>query len=244
MNATRSGRSIRRTRSATNIRHPFRMPTTVTGLAVVSAHDLGGHLVEPLVDRLGGDQHVHRRLRWGCIVSSSQVRKFQVPRSPACPNPRIDRTSCPGRMTPALGTWTSKPRTWNRDHGQTTRPHPRHRHRIDLLGRRLPTEGQTNDIIEIGLCPLEVSTGRRLEKRSILVRPERSRGQPVLHRADHAHPGAGGRRHRLQGRVPDSRRRVSVGASGSGPVSATTTAGSSRSSAATRACATRSARAI
>lgn len=38
-----------------------------------------------------------------------------------------------------------------------------------------PARGETNDIIEIGLCPLEVSTGRRLEKRSILVRPERSR---------------------------------------------------------------------
>ncbi len=37
-----------------------------------------------------------------------------------------------------------------------------------------PPRGQMNDIIEIGLCPLEVSTGRRLEKRSILVKPERS----------------------------------------------------------------------
>ena len=37
-----------------------------------------------------------------------------------------------------------------------------------------PPRGETNDIIEIGLCPLEVATGRRLEKRSILVRPERS----------------------------------------------------------------------
>lgn len=37
-----------------------------------------------------------------------------------------------------------------------------------------PPKGQANDVIEIGLCPLELSTGRRLEKRSILVRPERS----------------------------------------------------------------------
>lgn len=37
-----------------------------------------------------------------------------------------------------------------------------------------PPKGQMNDIIEIGLCRLEVSSGRRLEKRSILVRPERS----------------------------------------------------------------------
>jgi inhibitor of KinA sporulation pathway (predicted exonuclease) len=37
-----------------------------------------------------------------------------------------------------------------------------------------PPPGQVSDILEIGLCPLEVSTGRRLERRSILVRPERS----------------------------------------------------------------------
>jgi inhibitor of KinA sporulation pathway (predicted exonuclease) len=37
-----------------------------------------------------------------------------------------------------------------------------------------PPRGQANDIVEIGLCPLELATGRRLEKRSILVRPERS----------------------------------------------------------------------
>jgi len=38
-----------------------------------------------------------------------------------------------------------------------------------------PPLGEESEIIEIGVCPLEVSTGRRLEKRSILVRPERSR---------------------------------------------------------------------
>lgn len=37
-----------------------------------------------------------------------------------------------------------------------------------------PPKGQANDIIEIGICPLELSTGRRLAKRSILVKPERS----------------------------------------------------------------------
>jgi inhibitor of KinA sporulation pathway (predicted exonuclease) len=41
-----------------------------------------------------------------------------------------------------------------------------------------PPRGEANDIIEIGLTPLEVATGRRLEKRSILVRPERSRVSP------------------------------------------------------------------
>jgi inhibitor of KinA sporulation pathway (predicted exonuclease) len=41
-----------------------------------------------------------------------------------------------------------------------------------------PPRGEFNDIIEIGLTPLEVSTGRRLEKRSILVRPERSGVSP------------------------------------------------------------------
>ena len=32
-------------------------------------------------------------------------------------------------------------------------------------------EGMRSEIIEIGICPLELHTGRRLEKRSILVRP-------------------------------------------------------------------------
>jgi inhibitor of KinA sporulation pathway (predicted exonuclease) len=41
-----------------------------------------------------------------------------------------------------------------------------------------PPRGEANDIIEIGLATLEVSSGRRLEKRSILVRPERSRVSP------------------------------------------------------------------
>jgi inhibitor of KinA sporulation pathway (predicted exonuclease) len=37
-----------------------------------------------------------------------------------------------------------------------------------------PPKGESNDVIEIGLVPLELSTGRRLEKRCVLVRPERS----------------------------------------------------------------------
>jgi inhibitor of KinA sporulation pathway (predicted exonuclease) len=37
-----------------------------------------------------------------------------------------------------------------------------------------PPPGQTSDVIEIGICPVELSTLTRLEKRSILVRPERS----------------------------------------------------------------------
>lgn len=37
-----------------------------------------------------------------------------------------------------------------------------------------PPHGQTSDVIEIGVCPVEVSTLTRLEKRSILIRPERS----------------------------------------------------------------------
>jgi len=41
-----------------------------------------------------------------------------------------------------------------------------------------PPRGAFNDIIEIGLVPVELSTGRRLEKRSILVKPERSRVSP------------------------------------------------------------------
>ena len=37
-----------------------------------------------------------------------------------------------------------------------------------------PPEGQDSDIIEIGLCTLDVTTGQRLDKVSIVVRPERS----------------------------------------------------------------------
>jgi inhibitor of KinA sporulation pathway (predicted exonuclease) len=38
-----------------------------------------------------------------------------------------------------------------------------------------PPAGQESEIIEIGLCVLEVASGERLEKRSILVKPEKSR---------------------------------------------------------------------
>lgn len=38
-----------------------------------------------------------------------------------------------------------------------------------------PPAGQENEIIEIGICPLDIAMAQRLEKRSILVRPERSK---------------------------------------------------------------------
>ena len=41
-----------------------------------------------------------------------------------------------------------------------------------------PPVGHVNEIIEIGICPLELTTGKRLEKRSILVKPERSTVSP------------------------------------------------------------------
>lgn len=37
-----------------------------------------------------------------------------------------------------------------------------------------PPSGQISEIIEIGLCPVDVSTLKRVEKRSILVKPEKS----------------------------------------------------------------------
>jgi inhibitor of KinA sporulation pathway (predicted exonuclease) len=37
-----------------------------------------------------------------------------------------------------------------------------------------PPAGEQSEIIEIGVCPLELSTGRRLGKRSILIKPTRS----------------------------------------------------------------------
>lgn len=41
-----------------------------------------------------------------------------------------------------------------------------------------PPRGEENEIIEIGVCTLEVASGQRRDRRSILVRPERSRVSP------------------------------------------------------------------
>lgn len=38
-----------------------------------------------------------------------------------------------------------------------------------------PPAGEVSEVIEIGVCPLELSTGRRLAKRSLLIKPTRSR---------------------------------------------------------------------
>ncbi len=41
-----------------------------------------------------------------------------------------------------------------------------------------PPPGQEQEIIEIGVCALDIATGKRFNKRSILVRPERSTVSP------------------------------------------------------------------
>lgn len=41
-----------------------------------------------------------------------------------------------------------------------------------------PPPGQEQEIIEVGLCVLDVKSGERLEKRAIIVRPERSTVSP------------------------------------------------------------------
>ncbi|NVM54435.1 MAG: exonuclease domain-containing protein [Candidatus Helarchaeota archaeon] len=38
----------------------------------------------------------------------------------------------------------------------------------------IPPPSQEREIIEIGICPLQVATGKRLSKRNILVKPEKS----------------------------------------------------------------------
>src|SRR5688572_30288626 len=38
-----------------------------------------------------------------------------------------------------------------------------------------PPPGEHQEIIEIGVCTLDLSSGRRLDKESVLVRPERSK---------------------------------------------------------------------
>lgn len=45
-----------------------------------------------------------------------------------------------------------------------------------------PPLGQENEIIEVGLCTLDIAAGQRLERRSILVRPERSTVSPFCTR--------------------------------------------------------------
>lgn len=41
-----------------------------------------------------------------------------------------------------------------------------------------PPPGQRNEIIEIGVCPVDVASGERGERRSILVRPQHSEVSP------------------------------------------------------------------
>jgi inhibitor of KinA sporulation pathway (predicted exonuclease) len=38
-----------------------------------------------------------------------------------------------------------------------------------------PPAGEESEIIEIGICPIDISSGQRLEKESILVKPEHSK---------------------------------------------------------------------
>ena len=62
-----------------------------------------------------------------------------------------------------------------------------------------PPSGQTSEIIEIGLCVLDVPTLARVEQRAILVRPGLFDGQSLLHPVDHADPGRCGWRHAAGG---------------------------------------------
>ncbi|GLY55038.1 3'-5' exonuclease [Lentzea sp. NBRC 102530] len=45
-----------------------------------------------------------------------------------------------------------------------------------------PPPDEVSEIIEVGLCPVEVATGKRGERRSVLVRPSRSRVSPFCTR--------------------------------------------------------------
>lgn len=59
--------------------------------------------------------------------------------------------------------------------------HPRLINVVDIEStcwRGNPPPGQQSEIIEIGLCVLDLRTRERLERESILVRPERSRVSP------------------------------------------------------------------
>ena len=65
-----------------------------------------------------------------------------------------------------------------------------------------PPPGQMSEIIEIGLCVVDVAALERVERRSILVRPACSTVSAVLHAAHHADPGGRGRRHPAGRGVP------------------------------------------
>jgi inhibitor of KinA sporulation pathway (predicted exonuclease) len=78
--------------------------------------------------------------------------------------------------------------------------------------------GEVSDVIEIGVCPVAVGTLTRLEKRGILIRPERSTVSPFctqLTTLTQAQVDAG---------VTSSWKRSSVVRTACGRVSATTTA--------------------
>jgi inhibitor of KinA sporulation pathway (predicted exonuclease) len=48
-------------------------------------------------------------------------------------------------------------------------------------------ENQESEIIEIGICTLDVATGNRVDNEGILVKPERSfYSQSVLYRINHS----------------------------------------------------------
>lgn len=44
-----------------------------------------------------------------------------------------------------------------------------------------PPAGQASEIIEIGVCSLDLATGQRLKRQSILVKPQHSRVSPFCH---------------------------------------------------------------
>jgi inhibitor of KinA sporulation pathway (predicted exonuclease) len=52
-----------------------------------------------------------------------------------------------------------------------------------------PPGGQVSEIIEIGVCPVEVGSGARGERRSVLVRPTRSSISPFCTRLTTLTPG-------------------------------------------------------
>lgn len=48
-----------------------------------------------------------------------------------------------------------------------------------------PPDGEEKEIIEIGVCALDITTGERVKRQSILVRPERSRVSPFCTELTH-----------------------------------------------------------
>ena len=65
-----------------------------------------------------------------------------------------------------------------------------------------PPAGEVSEIIEIGLARVDLATLERIDKRAILVRPQKSNVSRLLHAAYFAHARRSDSRHHAERGVP------------------------------------------